>query len=166
MPIPIRNSFQRQHTRNLGGHHSHCCAWINKSSKYGSHSKVSSSQCLIFRSSDRKPGITNYVIGTAFIVYGVIAEVNIIAIIFIHWLSREPPTNQLARFTTSYFQLIYVLDLSVMVRKQHRRLSCYKIMIALGNKYFSNTRLCQVVGSWSLFRQHIEKSLTTCFRKS
>ncbi|RCN29908.1 hypothetical protein ANCCAN_24326 [Ancylostoma caninum] len=54
------------------------------------------------KTSDRKPGTTNYVIGTAFIVYGVIAE------------------------------LIYILDLMVMVKKQHRRLSCYKIMIALG----------------------------------
>ncbi|RCN37514.1 hypothetical protein ANCCAN_16569, partial [Ancylostoma caninum] len=54
------------------------------------------------KTSDRKPGTTNYVIGTVFIVYGVIAE------------------------------LIYILDLMVMVKKQHRRLSCYKIMIALG----------------------------------
>ncbi|EYC45387.1 hypothetical protein Y032_0430g1307 [Ancylostoma ceylanicum] len=54
------------------------------------------------KTSDRQPGTTNYVIGAAFIVYGVIAE------------------------------LIYILDLMVMVKKQHRRLSCYKIMIVLG----------------------------------
>ncbi|KAK5967097.1 hypothetical protein GCK32_008881 [Trichostrongylus colubriformis] len=29
-------------------------------------------------------------------------------------------------------QLIYTVVLTVMVRKQHRRLSCYKIMIILG----------------------------------
>lgn len=34
--------------------------------------------------------------------------------------------------TTRLFQLIYLLVLKVMLRKQHRRLSCYKIMIALG----------------------------------
>ncbi|VDM71584.1 unnamed protein product [Strongylus vulgaris] len=52
--------------------------------------------------SDRKPGVTHYALGAALIVYGLIAEI------------------------------IYILDLSVMVRNQYRRLSCYKIMIALG----------------------------------
>ncbi|KAL6735826.1 hypothetical protein Aduo_006233 [Ancylostoma duodenale] len=52
--------------------------------------------------SDRKPGTKDYVLGTAFIAYGLFAE------------------------------MIYILDLMVMVKKQHRRLSCYKIMIALG----------------------------------
>ncbi|CAJ0604795.1 unnamed protein product [Cylicocyclus nassatus] len=51
---------------------------------------------------DRIPGRKDYVLGTIFIAYGIIAEI------------------------------IYVLDLMVMVRKQHRRLSCYKIMIVLG----------------------------------
>ncbi|CAJ0604777.1 unnamed protein product [Cylicocyclus nassatus] len=52
--------------------------------------------------SHRKPGITHYALGAACIIYGLIAEI------------------------------IYVLDLMVMVRKQYRRLSCYKIMIVLG----------------------------------
>ncbi|RCN37516.1 hypothetical protein ANCCAN_16571 [Ancylostoma caninum] len=52
--------------------------------------------------SDRKPGAKDFVLGTAFIAYGLFAE------------------------------MIYILDLMVMVKKQHRRLSCYKIMIALG----------------------------------
>ncbi|KAK6738927.1 hypothetical protein RB195_020803 [Necator americanus] len=52
--------------------------------------------------SDRSAGAKDSVIGTAFIAYGVVAE------------------------------LIYILDLMVMTKKQHRKLSCYKIMIALG----------------------------------
>ncbi|VDO77649.1 unnamed protein product [Heligmosomoides polygyrus] len=35
-------------------------------------------------------------------------------------------------FRVCLFQLVYILVLSVMIRKRHRRLSCYKIMIALG----------------------------------
>ncbi|KHJ90414.1 hypothetical protein OESDEN_09744 [Oesophagostomum dentatum] len=52
--------------------------------------------------SDRKPGRSNVALGVAFICYGVFAEI------------------------------IYALDLAVMLRKDHRRLSCYKIMICLG----------------------------------
>lgn len=52
--------------------------------------------------STRKPGNVNRVLGVSFIVYGTITE------------------------------LIYMLVLSVMVRKRYRRLSCYKIMIVLG----------------------------------
>ncbi|CAJ0604776.1 unnamed protein product [Cylicocyclus nassatus] len=51
---------------------------------------------------DRIPGEKSYILGTIFVAYGIIAEI------------------------------IYVLDFTVMLRKQHRRLSCYKIMIALG----------------------------------
>ncbi|VDO88107.1 unnamed protein product [Heligmosomoides polygyrus] len=49
-----------------------------------------------------KPGNKDIVIGVCFIMYGIAAE------------------------------LIYLVVLKVMVRKEHRRLSCYKIMIALG----------------------------------
>ncbi|ETN75677.1 hypothetical protein NECAME_12203 [Necator americanus] len=59
--------------------------------------------------SDRSAGAKDSVIGTAFIAYGVVAEQKRV-----------------------YFQLIYILDLMVMTKKQHRKLSCYKIMIALG----------------------------------
>ncbi|RCN29067.1 hypothetical protein ANCCAN_25179 [Ancylostoma caninum] len=52
--------------------------------------------------SDRQPGAKNYIIGSAFIIYGLFAE------------------------------FIYMLDLTVMLKKKHRRLSCYKIMIVLG----------------------------------
>ncbi|KAE9415253.1 hypothetical protein Angca_005128 [Angiostrongylus cantonensis] len=52
--------------------------------------------------SDRKTGYTNIWFGISFLIYGVIAE------------------------------LVYSIVLSVMMRKQHSRLSCYKIMIALG----------------------------------
>ncbi|RCN30046.1 hypothetical protein ANCCAN_24187 [Ancylostoma caninum] len=52
--------------------------------------------------SDRQPGAKNYIIGSAFIIYGLFAE------------------------------FIYMLDVTVMLKKKHRRLSCYKIMIVLG----------------------------------
>ncbi|VDM73713.1 unnamed protein product [Strongylus vulgaris] len=51
---------------------------------------------------DKRPGRKDYALGTLFITYGITAVI------------------------------IYILDLMVMVRKQHRSLSCYKIMIALG----------------------------------
>ncbi|WKX95094.1 hypothetical protein Q1695_011949 [Nippostrongylus brasiliensis] len=51
---------------------------------------------------ERKRGSVNYAVGACFITYGIVAE------------------------------LIYTVVLTVMIRKQHRRLSCYKIMIALG----------------------------------
>ncbi|CAJ0604775.1 unnamed protein product [Cylicocyclus nassatus] len=54
------------------------------------------------RTSDRRPGATSQVLGFAFIIYGVIAE------------------------------SIYLLDMIIMTKKEHRRLSCYKIMILLG----------------------------------
>ncbi|KIH67667.1 hypothetical protein ANCDUO_01999 [Ancylostoma duodenale] len=52
--------------------------------------------------SNREPGTKNYIVGTAFIIYGLFAE------------------------------FIYMIDLTVMLKKKHRRLSCYKIMIVLG----------------------------------
>ncbi|KAK6738548.1 hypothetical protein RB195_020573 [Necator americanus] len=52
--------------------------------------------------SDRKPGKSNSAIGWTFITYGVVAEI------------------------------IYALDMIVMMRKRHRTLSCYKIMLCLG----------------------------------
>ncbi|EYC45385.1 hypothetical protein Y032_0430g1305 [Ancylostoma ceylanicum] len=52
--------------------------------------------------SDRQPGGKNYIIGSVFIIYGLFVE------------------------------FIYMLDLMVMTKKKHRRLSCYKIMIVLG----------------------------------
>ncbi|EYC30916.1 hypothetical protein Y032_0004g1847 [Ancylostoma ceylanicum] len=53
-------------------------------------------------SSDRRSGTTNFVIGTVFIISGLVAEI------------------------------IYALDMTVMVQKKYRSLPSYKIMIALG----------------------------------
>ncbi|CAJ0605145.1 unnamed protein product [Cylicocyclus nassatus] len=68
--------------------------------KYGGNAeKVPDYDC---RSEDRIYGRKDYVLGTIFIAYGIIAEI------------------------------VYILDLTVMAKKQYRRLSCYKIMIVLG----------------------------------
>ncbi|EYC30917.1 hypothetical protein Y032_0004g1847 [Ancylostoma ceylanicum] len=58
-------------------------------------------------SSDRRSGTTNFVIGTVFIISGLVAEV-----------------------VASH--IIYALDMTVMVQKKYRSLPSYKIMIALG----------------------------------
>ncbi|EYC38675.1 hypothetical protein Y032_0702g1658 [Ancylostoma ceylanicum] len=50
----------------------------------------------------KEGGQTNFVVGICFIIYGVITE------------------------------FLYMVDVMVMMKKQQRRLSCYKIMIALG----------------------------------
>ncbi|RCN34650.1 hypothetical protein ANCCAN_19515 [Ancylostoma caninum] len=57
-------------------------------------------------------GRKDYVIGICFITYGIVTEIQ--------------------KTRSVVFQFIYMIDLMVMVRKQHRRLSCYKIMILLG----------------------------------
>ncbi|EYC18842.1 hypothetical protein Y032_0026g1396 [Ancylostoma ceylanicum] len=49
-------------------------------------------------------GRRDYFMGIGFILYGVVTE------------------------------FIYMIDMIVMTRKQHRRLSCYKIMIVLGER--------------------------------
>ncbi|EYC18846.1 hypothetical protein Y032_0026g1399 [Ancylostoma ceylanicum] len=54
------------------------------------------------RDTPEENGRKDHVIGICFIVYGIVTE------------------------------FIYTIDMIVMVRKQHRRLSCYKIMIVLG----------------------------------
>ncbi|RCN24615.1 hypothetical protein ANCCAN_29687, partial [Ancylostoma caninum] len=53
-------------------------------------------------SSDRRNGTTSHTIGTVFITFGIIGEI------------------------------VYGLDMMVMVKKKYRAFSCYKIMIALG----------------------------------
>ncbi|KHJ94991.1 hypothetical protein OESDEN_05070 [Oesophagostomum dentatum] len=70
------------------------------------------------RNSSRSYGVTNYVIGTSLVAYGVIIEI------------------------------VYILDLIVMVRRQHRRLSCYKIMIALGMSLRYCWNLNQLLAYW------------------
>lgn len=71
--------------------------------------------------SNRTHGDTDVVLGVTFITYGVIVQV-LFPIIF----ERVQCNN------FKEFQLIYVLDMLVMFREKNRRLSCYKIMIALG----------------------------------
>uniref|UniRef100_A0A0K0DND7 G_PROTEIN_RECEP_F1_2 domain-containing protein n=1 Tax=Angiostrongylus cantonensis TaxID=6313 RepID=A0A0K0DND7_ANGCA len=75
--------------------------------------------------SDRKTGYTNIWFGISFLIYGVIAEKQITKSLAIVFIEKDGNRKKAG-------VLVYSIVLSVMMRKQHSRLSCYKIMIALG----------------------------------